>query len=59
MLYSKYYLYNITVAKNEVFALAKDNIKKSGDNNIIKEDNSNIKEINTNYYLCKWNCKCS
>ena len=73
MLYSKYYLYNIVVAKNEIFGLAKDSVKTSdnnlsnnntSNNNIINNssinNNINIDEkIKTNYYLCKWNSKSS
>ena len=33
MLYSKYYLYNIVVAKNEIFGLAKDSVKTNESNN--------------------------
>ena len=40
MLYSKYYLYNIVVAKNEIFGLAKDNVK------ILENKNENLNENN-------------
>ena len=71
MLYSKYYLYNIVVAKNEIFGLAKDSVKISENpnnlsNNIININNSsmnnglnNDEKIKTNYYLCKWTSKSS
>ena len=71
MLYSKYYLYNIVVAKNEIFGIAKDSMKISENpnnlsNNIININNSsmnnglnNDEKIKTNYYLCKWSSKCS
>ena len=63
MLYSKYYLYNIIVAKNEIFGLAKDNVKifdnknNLGQNNLINSINE--EKIKTNYYLCRWNSKSS
>ncbi len=71
MLYSKYYLYNIVVAKNEIFGLAKDNVKISENqnnlsNNIIINNssinNNNLNDdekIKTNYYLCRWSSKSS
>jgi hypothetical protein len=71
MLYSKYYLYNIVVAKNEIFGLAKDNVKISenannlSSNNIIINNSSinnglnSEEKIKTNYYLCKWSSKSS
>ena len=48
MLYSKYFLYNITVAYNDIYGLARERPKI--------EKNKNIKD---NYYLCRWNSKCS
>ena len=71
MLYSKYYLYNIVVAKNEIFGLAKDNVKISenshnlSNNNLINNssiNNNNLNDeekIKTNYYLCRWSSKSS
>ena len=74
MLYSKYYLYNIVVAKNEIFGLAKDNVKISENqnslnknNNVKNSNNKNNNDINlndeekikTNYYLCRWSSKSS
>ena len=71
MLYSKYYLYNIVVAKNEIFGLAKDSIKISesqnniSNNNLINNssiNNNNVNDeekIKTNYYLCRWSSKSS
>ena len=70
MLYSKYYLYNIVVAKNEIFGLAKDSVKTSESNNLsnnnIMNNNSSInnnlnndEKIKTNYYLCRWTSKSS
>jgi hypothetical protein len=70
MLYSKYYLYNIVVAKNEIFGLAKDSVKISdnasnlSNNNIIINNSSinnnlNDEKIKLNYYLCKWSSKSS
>ena len=43
MLYSKYYLYNIVVAKNEIFGLAKDNVKITEN----KSDNINENKLIT------------
>lgn len=64
MLYSKYYLYNIVVAKNEIFGLAKDNVKilenkneNLNENNLI--NSANEEKIKTNYYLCRWSSKSS
>ena len=48
MLYSKFFLYNITVAYNEIYGLARERPKI--------EKNNNFKD---NYYLCRWNSKCS
>ena len=65
MLYSKYYLYNIIVAKNEIFGLAKDNVKITENKNNLNDNNNNIinsineEKIKTNYYLCRWNSKSS
>ena len=64
MLYSKYYLYNIVVAKNEIFGLAKDNVKiMENKNDNINENklinNTNEEKIKTNYYLCRWSSKSS
>ena len=70
MLYSKYYLYNIVVAKNEIFGLAKDSVKTTESNNLsnnnIMNNNSSInnnlnndEKIKTNYYLCRWTSKSS
>ena len=64
MLYSKYYLYNIVVAKNEIFGLAKDNVKiMENKNDNINEDklinSTNEEKIKTNYYLCRWSSKSS
>jgi len=64
MLYSKYYLYNIVVSKNEIFGLAKDNVKISENtnnisNNSINNNLNNEEKIKTNYYLCKWTSKSS
>ena len=46
MLYNKYYLYDITVAYNEIYGLAREKpiIEKEKDNK-------------DNYYLCRWNSK--
>ena len=64
MLYSKYYLYNIVVAKNEIFGLAKDNVKIMENKNDNINDNklinsTNEEKIKTNYYLCRWSSKSS
>jgi len=64
MLYSKYYLYNIVVAKNEIFGLAKDNVKiMENKNDNINENklinSTNEEKIKTNYYLCRWSSKSS
>ena len=66
MLYSKYYLYNIVVAKNEIFGLAKDNVKiQENKNNSNLNKNNNLlnstgdEKIKTNYYLCRWSSKSS
>ena len=66
MLYSKYYLYNIVVAKNEIFGLAKDNVKiQENNNNSNLNKNNNLlnstgdEKIKTNYYLCRWSSKSS
>ena len=70
MLYSKYYLYNIVVAKNDIFGLAKDSVKFSdnasnlSNNNIVINNSSinnnlNDEKIKLNYYLCKWSSKSS
>ena len=52
MLYSKYYLYNIVVAKNEIFGLAKDNVKISENQNNLSNNiiinNSSINNNNLN-----------
>jgi hypothetical protein len=48
MLYNKFFLYNITVAYNEIYGLARERPKI--------EKNKNFKD---NYYLCRWNSKCS
>ena len=39
MLYSKYYLYNIVVAKNAIFGLAKDNVKILENKNNLNQNN--------------------
>ena len=64
MLYSKYYLYNIVVAKNEIFGLSKDNVKiMENKNDNINENklinSTNEEKIKTNYYLCRWSSKSS
>ena len=64
MLYSKYYLYNIVVAKNEIFGLAKDNVKIMENKNDNLNENkliniANEEKIKTNYYLCRWSSKSS
>ena len=64
MLYSKYYLYNIVVAKNEIFGLAKDNVKitENKSDNINENKlitSTNEEKIKTNYYLCRWSSKSS
>ena len=46
MLYNKYFLYNITVANNEIYGLARERPKVD-------------KNQNDNYYLFKWNSKFS
>ena len=48
MLYNKFFLYNITVAYNEIYGLARERPKI--------EKNKNFKD---NYYLCRWNSKSS
>ena len=48
MLYSKFFLYNITVAYNEIYGLARERPKI--------EKNKDFKD---NYYLCRWNSKSS
>ena len=62
MLYSKYYLYNIVVAKNAIFGLAKDNVKILENKNNLNQNNlinTSDEKIKTNYYLCKWSSKSS
>ena len=65
MLYSKYYLYNIVVAKNEIFGLAKDSMKITENKNNINNNQNNLinsvneEKIKTNYYLCRWSSKSS
>ena len=65
MLYSKYYLYNIVVAKNEIFGLAKDSMKITENKNNINSNQNNLinsvneEKIKTNYYLCRWSSKSS
>ena len=48
MLYSKFFLYNITVSYNEIYGLARERPKIE-----------KIKNFKDNYYLCRWNSKCS
>ena len=48
MLYTKFFLYNITVAYNDIYGLSRERPKI--------DKNKNIRD---NYYLCRWNSKCS
>lgn len=50
MLYSKHFVYSITVAHNDIFGLS---IEKT--NNIPKS--GGVPSNSKNYYLCKWNSK--
>lgn len=46
LLHSKLFLYHITVTYNDIFGLARERPKKD-------------KNVKDNYYLFKWNSKCS
>ena len=50
-LYSKYFIYNINIANNEIFGLAKNNININNKNNLTE------KSEKINYYMCKWKSK--
>ena len=69
MLYSKHFVYSITVAHNDIFGLS---IEKTNTNSIIpknnqtssytksdtmKESTGNVNNQQKNYYLCQWNSK--
>ena len=49
-LYSKYFCYNINIANNEIFGLAKNNINIDISKNL--SENTKL-----NYYMCKWKSK--